>query len=426
MVIVMMRIRGCGRVAYQRYARVSSHLHLFHRVLTSRTFITQTSTNAALPSYISILPPGPYKPEVGSPTAYASLGGLTTQISHIRSLLELPLSHPELYHRFGLKPPRGILLHGPPGTGKTHLARAVASSTPGCSCIVVNGPELSGAYHGETEERLRAVFEEAKKREPCIVVLDEIDALCPRRDGGDGGEVERRVVATLLTLMDGMSGVDDKVRSDDVEESAALGRVVVIAATNRPNAIDPALRRPGRFDRELEIGECKIKKKVGHEYSYVISHHCLPRQVSPTPKLALRSLLSSFPECRTISTGKHSRLLLARLMATLVQIFLPLSVKLVLPHCIDGSHWRLLQKRRYCMQPTSRTHFLPSGHPLCAKSSSRPRLCDGPISVDRPLSNKSSRSASNGHYSTQTPSPGWVSILHEVSCCTVLQVAARP
>jgi AAA family ATPase len=171
----------------------------------------------------------------------------------------LPLSQPSIYHKFGLKSPRGILLYGPPGTGKTHLARAIASSTPGCSCIVVNGPELSGAYHGETEERVRAVFEEARRREPCIIVLDEVDAICPRREGGEGGEVERRVVATLLTLMDGMSeGVvrDQEEAQDDEQEGGSNGlpRVVVIAATNRPNALDPALRRPGRFDREIEIG----------------------------------------------------------------------------------------------------------------------------------------------------------------------------
>ncbi|WVQ72083.1 hypothetical protein IAR50_001628 [Cryptococcus sp. DSM 104548] len=191
----------------------------------------------SVPSYINL-----FTPSQSPDSAYTFLGGLQSQIDQIKTLLDLPMLHPELYIKFGLNPPRGILLHGPPGTGKTALARAVASSA-GCSCIVVNGPELTSAYHGETEERLRGVFTEARKRSPCIVVLDEVDALCPRRDGGDGGEVERRVVATLLTLMDGMS-----------HESLAGERVFVVAATNRPNSIDPALRRPGRFDREIEIG----------------------------------------------------------------------------------------------------------------------------------------------------------------------------
>jgi AAA family ATPase len=157
---------------------------------------------------------------------------------------------PGLFSHFNLKPPRGLLLHGPPGTGKTHLARAIAASTRS-NVIVVNGPELSSAYHGESEKKLREVFERARKDSPCIVVLDEVDAMCPKRDdGGEGSDVGKRVVATLLTLMDGM---------DDVENAngdAANGRVVVVATTNRPNAIYPALRRPGRFDRELEIGKC--------------------------------------------------------------------------------------------------------------------------------------------------------------------------
>jgi AAA family ATPase len=146
-----------------------------------------------------------------------------------------------------LKPPRGILLHGPPGTGKTHLARAIASST-GSAVLVINGPELSSAYHGETESRLRDVFKEAKEKSPCIVILDEVDALVPKRDEGFAGEVEKRVVATLLTILDGM---EDEVAG----EGAKASRVVVVGTTNRPNAIDPALRRPGRFDREIEIGD---------------------------------------------------------------------------------------------------------------------------------------------------------------------------
>ena len=200
---------------------------------TTQEATTEGSLKVA--SYINL-----YTPASSLDSAYALLGGLDPQIKLVRSLLDLPLLHPELYVRFGLTPPRGILLYGPPGTGKTALARAVASSNPECSCIVVNGPELSSAFHGETEQRLRGVFEEARRRSPCIVVLDEVDALCPRRDG-DGGEVEKRVVATLLTLMDGMGGVNE--------------RVFVIAATNRPNSVDPALRRPGRFDREIEIGK---------------------------------------------------------------------------------------------------------------------------------------------------------------------------
>lgn len=174
------------------------------------------------------------------------------------------MSHPELFTLFGLNPPRGILLHGPPGTGKTALARAVAGASK-CSCIVVNGPELSSAFHGESEERLRGVFEEARKRKPCIVVLDEIDALCPRRDT-DGGEVEKRVVATLLTLMDGMHGGDG---------------VFVIAATNRPNTVDPALRRPGRFDREFEIG---IPTAEGREQILAIMLAKMPHSIT-TPEI---------------------------------------------------------------------------------------------------------------------------------------------
>ncbi|PKI84950.1 AAA+-type ATPase [Malassezia vespertilionis] len=181
-------------------------------------------------------------------SAYHTLGGLDAQISTIRTLVELPLTRPALFDEYGLQPPRGVLLYGPPGTGKTSLARTVAASLR-AEVVTINGPELSSMYHGETESKLRAVFERAASYERCIIIIDEIDALAPRRDGSasvaseGAGEVERRVVATLLTLLDGV-GIGDEKRS----------RVVVIAATNRPNALDPALRRPGRLDREIEIG----------------------------------------------------------------------------------------------------------------------------------------------------------------------------
>lgn len=165
----------------------------------------------------------------------------------IRELVELPLTRPDLYSHFGLSPPRGILLHGPPGTGKTLLASSIAASLR-LPLLSIDGPSLSSPYHGETEQRLREVFEEAQACAPSIIVIDEVDALVPARE--DAGEVERRVVATLLTLMDGLGGKEGQ----QSEEDAARGRVIVIAATNRPNAIDQALRRPGRFDKELEIG----------------------------------------------------------------------------------------------------------------------------------------------------------------------------
>ncbi|KAJ3882723.1 P-loop containing nucleoside triphosphate hydrolase protein, partial [Lentinula edodes] len=167
----------------------------------------------------------PQKPDIeilekqSEDDAYASVGGLDKQISEIKDLLEIPLTRPDLFRYFNLKPPRGILLHGPPGTGKTHLARAIAGSTMS-SVIVVNGPELSSAYHGETESKLRDVFKEARDKSPCIVVLDEVDALVPQREEG-GGEVEKRVVATLLTILDGME--DDNEHDSRVVNSPFTG-----------------------------------------------------------------------------------------------------------------------------------------------------------------------------------------------------------
>ncbi|KAJ3393634.1 spermatogenesis associated protein 5 [Entophlyctis sp. JEL0112] len=176
-----------------------------------------------------------------STLSYDSIGGLSEQIGVIRKMVEVPLHHPDRFSKYGVRPPRGILLYGPPGTGKTLIARAVASET-GAHVIVINGPEIISKYYGETEEKLKSVFEEAEENSPSIIFIDEIDSLCPKRDA-NASDLEKRIVATLLTLMDGSKGGNEQP-----------GGVIVMAATNRPNQIDDALRRPGRFDRELEIG----------------------------------------------------------------------------------------------------------------------------------------------------------------------------
>jgi transitional endoplasmic reticulum ATPase len=169
--------------------------------------------------------------------SYEDVGGLDEEITKVREMIELPLKHPELFERLGIEPPKGVLLHGPPGTGKTLLAKAVASET-NSNFHVINGPEIMSKFYGQSEANLRKVFDDAEKNAPSIIFIDEIDAIASKREETHG-DVEKRVVAQLLSIMDGL-----KTR----------GKVVVIAATNIPNSIDPALRRPGRFDREIEVG----------------------------------------------------------------------------------------------------------------------------------------------------------------------------
>jgi transitional endoplasmic reticulum ATPase len=170
-------------------------------------------------------------------TTYEDIGGLQEEIQRVREMVELPLRHPELFQRLGIEPPKGVLLHGPPGCGKTLLARAVANESE-ANFFSINGPEIMSKFYGESEARLREIFQQAQQNAPSIIFIDELDAIAPKREEVTG-EVERRVVAQLLALMDGLSG---------------RGNVIVIGATNRPSALDPALRRPGRFDREIEIG----------------------------------------------------------------------------------------------------------------------------------------------------------------------------
>jgi len=174
----------------------------------------------------------------GAPAVrYEDIGGLKEEIARVRELIELPMKHPELFEKLGIQPPKGVLLYGPPGTGKTLLAKAVASET-NAHFIPINGPEIMDKFYGESERKLRDIFEEAQQNAPAIIFIDEIDSIAPKREE-TRGEVERRVVAQLLALMDGL---------------ISRGNVMVIAATNREDSIDPALRRPGRFDREIEIG----------------------------------------------------------------------------------------------------------------------------------------------------------------------------
>ncbi|WP_297066297.1 CDC48 family AAA ATPase [Thermococcus sp.] len=168
---------------------------------------------------------------------YEDIGGLKDVIQKVREMIELPLKHPEIFEKLGIEPPKGVLLYGPPGTGKTLLAKAVANEA-NAHFIAINGPEIMSKYYGESEERLREVFKEAEENAPAIIFIDEIDSIAPKREETHG-EVEKRVVSQLLTLMDGLK---------------SRGKVIVIGATNRPDAIDPALRRPGRFDREIEVG----------------------------------------------------------------------------------------------------------------------------------------------------------------------------
>src|SRR5688572_12578323 len=168
---------------------------------------------------------------------YEDIGGLRHEIQKVREMIELPMRHPEIFDRIGIEAPRGVLLFGPPGTGKTLLAKAVANET-NANFYSISGPEIMSKFYGESEERLREVFRQAQESAPSILFIDELDSVAPKREEVSG-DVEKRIVSQLLTLMDGIQ---------------SRGKLVVIGATNRPNAIDPALRRPGRFDREIEIG----------------------------------------------------------------------------------------------------------------------------------------------------------------------------
>jgi transitional endoplasmic reticulum ATPase len=212
-----------GGITQVRFAVVST-------VPSQSVVITENTEITLSPKAVEI-----FDEEIPSIT-YEDIGGLTEEVKKVREMVELPLKRPEIFSKLGIEPPKGVLLHGPPGTGKTLLAKAVANESE-AHFILLNGPEIMSKFYGESEKKIREIFDEAEKNAPSIIFIDEIDSLAPKREDA-GGEVERRVVSQLLTMMDGLK---------------ARGKVVVIGATNRPNSIDPALRRPGRFDREVEL-----------------------------------------------------------------------------------------------------------------------------------------------------------------------------
>jgi transitional endoplasmic reticulum ATPase len=217
--------------------------------------------------------------------SYEDIGGLDEELKKVREMVELPLKHPEIFERLGIEPPKGVLLHGPPGTGKTLLAKAVANETQS-NFVLINGPEIMSKYYGQSEENLRKKFEDAEKNAPSIIFIDEIDAIASKREETHG-EVEKRVVAQLLAIMDGIK---------------SRGKVVVIAASNIPNTLDPALRRPGRFDREIEIG---VPSKAGRLSVMKIHTRNMPLVGSFHNDIALNALIDVVEEKSKDSKSKR-------------------------------------------------------------------------------------------------------------------------
>lgn len=216
---------------------------------------------------------------------YEDIGGLNDEIKKIREMVEIPMKHPEIFKRLGIEPPRGVLLHGPPGTGKTLLAKAVANESE-ANFMLLNGPEIMSKFYGESEKKIRDIFEEAEKNAPTIIFIDELDAIAPKREEVTG-EVERRVVSQILTLMDGLK---------------SRGKVIVIGATNRVNSIDPALRRPGRFDREIEVG---VPRKEGR--LQILKIHTRGMPLTKTVKLEeLASITHGFVGADIESLAKET------------------------------------------------------------------------------------------------------------------------
>ena len=258
---VFKRSRKNGRDIFEEMFGISMSEVFIPMGSETRLVVVKTSPDTSVQitdmTEVELLPSAVKVEETKVPTVtYEDIGGLGDNVKKIREMIELPLKRPEVFSRLGVDPPKGVLLHGPPGTGKTLLAKAVANEA-GAHFISIAGPEIVSKFYGGSEENLRKIFEDAEKNSPAIIFFDEIDAIAPKRENVTG-EVERRMVSQLLSLMDGLT---------------ARGKVIVIAATNRPNSIDPALRRGGRFDREIEIG---VPDKKGRKQIFQIHTRHMP------------------------------------------------------------------------------------------------------------------------------------------------------
>ncbi|MGB1586509.1 MAG: CDC48 family AAA ATPase [Thermoplasmatota archaeon] len=273
--------------------------------------------------------------EGGAPSiSYEDIGGLRDELQNVREMIELPLKHPELFDRLGIDPPKGVLLYGPPGTGKTMIAKAVANEA-GAQFYTINGPEIMSKFYGQSEENLRKTFEEAEKNAPSIVFIDEMDSIAPKREEVQG-EVERRVVSQMLTLMDGLKG---------------RGKIIVIGATNRPDSVDEALRRPGRFDREIEIG---VPDKEGRLEILMIQTRNMPKGDDVTLE-ELAEMTHGFVGADLMALGREAAMKALRRYLPEIDLDEPVPAEILEKMCVTMDDFKEAMK---IVDPSALREFL--------------------------------------------------------------------